>query len=42
MRAKSEPEVTFHAPGIVKECEGMNPQTPKRTPTLRIGVPMDS
>jgi hypothetical protein len=25
-----------------KECEGMNPHTPKRTPILGVGVPMDS
>jgi hypothetical protein len=25
----------------VKECEGMNPHTPKWIPTLGIGVPMD-
>jgi hypothetical protein len=33
--------VTFHAPRSVKECEGMNPHTPKGTPTLGVGVPMD-
>jgi hypothetical protein len=26
----------------VEECEGMNPHIPKRTPTLGIGVLMDS
>jgi hypothetical protein len=33
--------VTFHGFGSVGECEGMNPQTPKWTPTLRIKIPMD-
>jgi len=33
--------VTFHAPGSVGECEGMNPHTPKWGPTLKIGLPMD-
>jgi hypothetical protein len=34
--------VTSHAPGSVGECERMNPHTPKWTPTLRVGVSMDS
>jgi hypothetical protein len=34
-------EVTFHVPGSAKECEGMNPHTPKGTPTLGIGVLVD-
>jgi hypothetical protein len=34
--------VTSHALGSVGECEGMNPHTPKWTPTLGIGVPLDS
>ncbi len=34
--------VTFHAPKNAKECEGMNPHTPKGTPTLGVGVPVDS
>jgi hypothetical protein len=34
--------VTLHALGSAKECEGMNPHTPKWTPMLGIGVPMDS
>jgi hypothetical protein len=25
-----------------RECEGTNPHTPKGTPTLGVGVPMDS
>ncbi len=39
---EGRPGVTFHAPGNVKECEGMNPHTPKGIPTLGVGVPMDS
>jgi len=34
--------VTFHAPGSVRNCEGMNPHTPKWAPTLGVKVPMDS
>jgi hypothetical protein len=34
--------VTFHAPGNVGKCEGLNFHTPKWAPTLGIGVPMDS
>jgi len=26
---EGSPGVTFHAPGSPKECEGMNPHTPK-------------
>jgi hypothetical protein len=36
------PGVTFHAPGSVRKCEGMNPHTPKWAPTLGVRVPMDS
>jgi hypothetical protein len=35
------PRVTFHAPGNVGECEGMNLHTPKWAPTLGVRVPMD-
>jgi hypothetical protein len=35
---KGSPGVTSHAPGSVRECEGMNPHTPKRAPTLGVGV----
>jgi hypothetical protein len=31
--------VTSHAPGSAKECEGMNPHTPKWTLILKIGIP---
>ncbi len=34
--------VTSHAPKSVGKCEGMNPHTPKATPTLGDGVPVDS
>jgi len=34
--------VTSHTPGSVKECEGVNTHTPKATPTLGDGVPVDS
>jgi hypothetical protein len=36
------PWVTFHAPRNVGGCEGMNPHIPKWTPTLGVGVPIDS
>jgi hypothetical protein len=34
--------VTFHVPGSVGECEGMNLDTPKWTPTLGVRVSMES
>jgi hypothetical protein len=34
--------VTSHAPGSVEKCEGVNPHTPKATPTLGEGIPVDS
>jgi len=34
--------VTFHAAKNVGESERMNLHIPKRTPTLGVGVPMDS
>ncbi len=33
--------VVLHAPGSARECEGIGPHTPKGTPILGIGVPMD-
>jgi hypothetical protein len=39
---KRSPGITFHAPESAKECEGLNPHTPKETPTLGVGVPVDS
>jgi hypothetical protein len=32
----------LHVPGSARECEGIDLHTPKGTPTLGIGVPMDS
>ncbi len=34
--------VTSHTPGSVEKCEGVNPHTPKATPTLGDGIPVDS
>jgi hypothetical protein len=39
---KWNPGITFHAPGSVGGCEGMNAHTPKWAPTLGVIVPMDS
>jgi len=33
--------MTSHTPGSVRKCEGVNVHTPKATPTLGDGVPMD-
>jgi hypothetical protein len=33
---------TSHTPESVRKCEGVNPHTPKATPTLGDGVPMES
>jgi hypothetical protein len=41
-RPRRSPGVTSHAPESVGKCEGMNPHTPKATPTLGDEVPMDS
>ncbi len=38
---EGSPRVTFHALGSAKECEGMNPHTPKGTLTLGIKVSVD-
>jgi len=38
---RGSPRVMLHAPRSVGKCEGMNPHTPKATPTLGDGVPMD-
>ncbi len=35
-RPKGKSRVTFHAPGNAKECEGMNPHTPKELPLWAI------
>jgi hypothetical protein len=34
--------VKSHTPRSVGKCEGVNPHTPKATPTLGDGVPIDS
>ncbi len=39
---KGSPGVTSGTPGSVGKCEGMNPHTPKVTPALGDGVPVDS
>jgi len=39
---KESLRVTSHIPGSVRKCEGMNLHTPKATPTLEDGVPMES
>jgi hypothetical protein len=41
-RPRESPGVTSHTPGNVGKCEGVNPHTPKATPTLGDGVPVDS
>jgi len=40
-RPRGSPGVTSHVPGSVGKCEGVNPHTPKATPTLGNGVPVD-
>jgi hypothetical protein len=35
-------EVTIHAPKNVRECEGMNPHTPKGGFTMGVEVSLDS
>jgi hypothetical protein len=42
VQSRVSPGITFHAPRNARECEGMNPHTPKWTPTLGIGIPMHS
>jgi len=39
---KGSPKVMPYAPRSARECEGINPHTPKGTPTLGVGVPVDS
>jgi len=39
---EGSPGVMPHAPGSVRECEGIDPHTPKGTPTLGVGVHVDS
>jgi len=39
---KGSLRVTSHTPGSVRKCEGVNPHTPKATPTLEDGIPIDT
>jgi hypothetical protein len=39
---EGSPGVKSHAPGSARECEGIDLHTPKGTPTLGVGVPVDS
>jgi hypothetical protein len=39
---RESPRVTSHTPRSVGKCEGVNPHTPKATPTLGDGVLVDS
>jgi hypothetical protein len=34
--------VTFFVSESVRKCEGMDPNTSKWAPTLRVGIPMES
>jgi hypothetical protein len=37
-----QPRSHTHTFESVRECEGMNPHTPKWIPTLGVGVPINS
>jgi len=39
---KGSPGVMLHVFGSARECEGINPHTPKGTPTLGVRDPVDS
>ncbi len=39
---EGSPGVMSHAPGSARKCEGIDPHTLKGTPTLGVGVPVDS
>jgi hypothetical protein len=39
--SRESPRVTSHTPGSVGKCEGVNPHTPKATPTLEDGISVD-
>jgi len=39
---RGSPGVTSETPGSVGECEGVSHHTPKATPTLGDGLPVDS
>ncbi len=42
-KARQEEDLgnTSYAPGSVRECERMNPHTPKATPTWGVGISKD-
>jgi len=42
VKARGSPGVTSHTPGSVRKCARMNLHTPKATPTLGDGLPVDS
>jgi len=39
---RGSPRVMPHAPGSARECEGIDPHTPKGTLILGVRVPVDS
>jgi len=39
---EGNPRIMTHAPGSARECEKIDHHTPKGTPTLGVGVLMDS
>jgi hypothetical protein len=39
---EGSPGVMPHAPGSARKCEGIDPHTPKGTPTLGVRIPTDS
>jgi hypothetical protein len=39
---KGSSGVMSHVPKSARECEGIDPRTPKRTPTLGVGVSVES
>ncbi len=39
---EGSPGIMPHAPESARKCEGIGPHTPKGTPTLGVGVPVDS
>ncbi len=39
---EGSPGVMPHAPGSARKCEGIDPHTPKGTPTLGVGISVDS
>jgi len=41
-RQEGDPGDTPYTPGSERECEKMNPHTPKATPTWEVEVPKDS